>query len=480
MNEERRTRVQVLWGLGGMILLLLLAFAMSENRRAVRPRTVIGALALQILFGVAVLDWPLGKQALSWASAGVQKVVDSSKEGIDFLVGPLIPPPNSGSTIFAFQVLPIIVFVASLSAVLYHWNILQWVVRVLGGGLRRVLGTTQAESINATANIFLGQTEAPLIVRPYLARMTRSEFFAVMVGGLATVAGSVMVGYAMLGAKLDNLIAASFMAAPAGLLMAKIVMPETESDPRTPLAGKESGGSDGADTDSESTGDFDGDSARDTGNRGDNENHGDTGNPEHHGNIEDQGNTGNRGQDSAPVDDSEALETKPRNVIDAAATGASDGLKLALNVAAMLFAFISLIALLNLLLSGLGGLVGLQGLTFQKILGWVFSPIMVAIGVPWHEAVAAGGLVGEKLAINEFLAFTDFGPRAAAFSHKTQVMITFALTGFANFSSLAILLGGLGGLVPQRRPMIAKYGVRAVLAATLANLLSATIAGMLS
>lgn len=424
--------MQVLWGLGGMAVLLLLALAMSENRRNIRWRTVLGALALQVLFALAVLDWPVGKAALTAVSDGVQKVVDTSDQGIDFLVGPLIPPKNTGKTVFAFQVLPLIVFVASLTAVLYHWNILQWVVRILGGGLRRVLGTTQAESLNATANIFLGQTEAPLVVRPYLQAMTRSEFFAVMVGGLATVAGSVMVGYAMLGARLDHLIAASFMAAPAGLLMAKIVMPE---EPTT-AAERE---------------------------------------PEESGETE-----ASHSSDEAEVDDSDALETKPRNVIDAAATGAADGLKLALNVAAMLFAFISLIGVLNLILSAVGGLVGLPGLTFQQLLGWIFAPLMVVIGVPWHEAIAAGGLVGEKLAINEFLAFTDFGPHAASFSEKTRVIITFALTGFANFSSLAILLGGLGGLVPKRRPMIAQYGIRAVLAATLANLLSATIAGMLT
>jgi len=437
-----------------MAFLLLLAFAMSENRRSVRWRTVLGALALQVLFGAAVLDWELGKAALSAVSAGVQKVVDTSNEGIDFLVGPLIPPKNSGKTVFAFQVLPLIVFIASLSAVLYHWNVLQWVVRVLGGGLRRVLGTSQAESLNATANIFLGQAEAPLVVRPYLAAMTRSEFFAVMVGGLATVAGSVMVGYAMLGARLDHLIAASFMAAPAGLLMAKIVMPETETATDR--------GRQGADADSS------GEQAE-----GPDETSSDETGPE---------GSGSEGSGSAKrgVDDAEAVGTKPRNVIDAAATGATDGLKLALNVAAMLFAFISLIGLVNLLLSTAGGFVGLPGLTFQQILGWIFAPLMVVIGVPWHEAVAAGGLVGEKLAINEFLAFTDFSAVAATFSEKTRVMVTFALTGFANFSSLAILLGGLGGLVPKRRPMIAQYGLRAVLAATLANLLSATIAGMLT
>ncbi|WP_406690830.1 NupC/NupG family nucleoside CNT transporter [Saccharopolyspora sp. ID03-671] len=423
--------MQVLWGLGGMVVVLLLAFAMSTNRRAINLRTVLGALAIQIIFAVVVLRWPLGQQALTAVAAGVTKVIESSKEGIDFLVGPIMP---SEGTVVAFQVLPIIIFVSSLTAVLYHLHVLQWVVRIIGGGLQKALGTTRAESLNATGNIFLGQTEAPLLVRPYLASMNRSEFFAVMVGGLATVAGTVMVGYAMLGAELENLIAASFMAAPAGLLMAKMIMPATEDEPSSDDAPAAE----------------DADAAEEEESR--------------------QVAFGT----AAP-----ALEEKPRNVIDAAATGASDGLKLALNVGAMLFAFVSLIALLNLIVGAVGGLFGLPDLTMQQILGYVFSPLMWVIGVPWHEAVAAGGFVGEKLVINEFVAFSDFGPQAARFSEKTATIVTFALTGFANLGSLAILLGGLGGLVPGKRGWIAKDGIRAVLAATLANLLSATIAGVL-
>ncbi|MDI2027777.1 NupC/NupG family nucleoside CNT transporter [Saccharopolyspora sp. TS4A08] len=423
--------MQVLWGLGGMVVVLLLAFAMSTNRRAINLRTVLGALAIQIIFAVVVLRWPLGQQALTAVAAGVTKVIESSKEGIDFLVGPIMP---SEGTVVAFQVLPIIIFVSSLTAVLYHLHVLQWVVRIIGGGLQKALGTTRAESLNATGNIFLGQTEAPLLVRPYLASMSRSEFFAVMVGGLATVAGTVMVGYAMLGAELENLIAASFMAAPAGLLMAKMIMPATEDEPSS--------------DDAPAAEDADA--------------------------AEEEESKQVAFGTAAP-----ALEEKPRNVIDAAATGASDGLKLALNVGAMLFAFVSLIALLNLIVGAVGGLFGLPDLTMQQILGYVFSPLMWVIGVPWHEAVAAGGFVGEKLVINEFVAFSDFGPQAAQFSEKTATIVTFALTGFANLGSLAILLGGLGGLVPGKRGWIAKDGIRAVLAATLANLLSATIAGVL-
>ncbi|WP_207920022.1 NupC/NupG family nucleoside CNT transporter [Saccharopolyspora aridisoli] len=423
--------MQVLWGVGGMVVVLLLALALSTNRRAINLRTVLGALVIQIVFAVVVLRWPLGQQVLAAVAAGVTKVIESSKEGIDFLVGPIMPTEG---TVVAFQVLPIIIFVSSLTAVLYHLHVLQWVVRIIGGALQKALGTTRAESLNATGNIFLGQTEAPLLVRPYLASMNRSEFFAVMVGGLATVAGTVMVGYAMLGAKLENLIAASFMAAPAGLLMAKLIMPAPKDEPS----------SDDAEV-----------------------------------SEDDDAAAGEESKKVAFGTAAPALEEKPRNVIDAAATGASDGLKLALNVGAMLFAFVSLIALLNLVVGALGGLFGLPDLTLQQILGYVFSPLMWVIGVPWHEAIAAGGFVGEKLVINEFVAFGDFGPQAGNFSEKTATIVTFALTGFANLGSLAILLGGLGGLVPGKRGWIAKDGIRAVLAATLANLLSATIAGIL-
>ena len=422
--------MQILWGIGGMIVILGLAFALSLNRRAINPRTVLGALAIQITFGVIVLYWETGKTALQAVSQGVQAVINSANEGIGFVFGPILPGEGEGP-VFAFQVLPVIIFFASLTTVLYHWNILQWVVRIIGGALQKALRTSQAESMSATANIFVGQTEAPLVVRPYIERMTRSEFFAVMVGGLSTVAGSVLVGYSLLGAPLEYLIAASFMAAPAGLLMAKMVLPETEEPDTvgadaTEAAEAETSGAEESEEEEEGGG------------------------PLGH-----------------------------RNVIDAAAAGATDGLYLALNVGAMLIAFISLIALVNLILGSLGGLVGFPDLTFQLILGYIFAPLMFLIGVPWEEAIRAGSFLGQKLVLNEFVAFANFAPNIGNFSDKAAAIITFALTGFANFGSLAILLGGLGGIAPQRRPEIAKYGIRAVLAGTLANLMSATIAGML-
>ncbi|GAA4692872.1 NupC/NupG family nucleoside CNT transporter [Nocardioides nanhaiensis] len=427
------TLVDVLWGAGGMLVLLGIAVLCSTNRRAIRPRTVLAALALQVGFGVVVLFWSVGQRGLEAASSGVQAVIDSSREGIAFLFGPLIPEEGQ---VFALQVLPVIIFFASLTAVLYHLGVLQRVVAVLGGGLGRLLGTEHAESVNAAANIFVGQTEAPLVIRPYISRLSRSGLFAVMVGGLSTVAGSVLVGYSLLGARLDYLIAASFMAAPGALLMAKIMVPE--DDEEAVAAERER--------------------------------------------VRAEAGRGTRNDADAGGRDTEGEsdgEQRARNVIDAAAAGAADGLRLAATIGAMLLAFISLIALLNLLLGGVAGWFGAEDLTIEQILGWLFSPLMAAIGVPWGEAVQAGSFVGQKIVLNEFVAFSDLGPVIDELSPKTAAITTFAITGFANLGSLGILLGGLGGLAPARRPEIASLGLRAVLAATLANLMSAAIAGIL-
>lgn len=417
--------MDILWAIAGMLGLVVIAILFSSNRRAIKPRTVIAAFALQLGFGVLVLYVPWGRTALTAASGGVQAVIDSSRAGIEFLFGPLLP---ENGTIFAFQVLPVIVFFASLTAVLYYLGWLQWVVEILGGALAKLLGTERAESVNAAANIFVGQTEAPLVIRPYLKTLTRSGLFAVMVGGLSTVAGSVLVGYSLLGANLDYLIAASFMAAPGALLMAKLIVPEDgrfSSDAEIEAKHVEARAAGHAD------------------------------------------------------EEEEVEETKPRNLIDAAAAGASDGLSLALNIGAMLLAFISLIALLNMFLGLIGGIFGHGELTFQILLGWLFAPVMTMIGVPWGEAVNAGSFVGQKIVLNEFVAFSQFGPIADTFTPKTAGIVTFALTGFANLGSLGILLGGLGGLAPNRRSEIAHLGLRAILAGTLANLMSAAIAGML-
>lgn len=417
--------MHVIWGLAGMVGLLLIGVLFSTNRRAIRPRTVLPALAIQVGFGALVLFVPWGRTALRWMSDGFQTVINSANEGISFLFGPLLPGEGEG-VVFALQVLPVVVFFASLTGVLFHLGWLQVVVRILGGALQKVLGTGKAESTNAAANIFLGQTEAPLVIRPYIAGLTRSGLFAVMVGGLATVAGSVLVGYSLLGADLDYLIAASFMAAPGALLMAKILVPE---EPENVAAGVE-------------TDELEKEAAEHT--------------PSELGDV-----------------------TEHRNVIDAAAAGAADGAKLAINIGAMLLAFISLIALLNAMIGGVGGWFGQPDLAFETILGYVFAPIMLMIGVPWAEAVDAGSFLGQKIIVNEFVAFTNFGPEVESYSPRTQAIVTFALTGFANLSSLGILLGGLGSMAPSRRKDIATLGMRAILAATLANLMSATIAGIM-
>lgn len=402
--------MQILMGLVGIVFILAVAFAFSENRRAIRFRTVAWAFALQAGFGLFVLYVPLGQTILFGMSQGVQAVIDSASAGIEFLFGSLA----GGDTgfVFAIQVLSVIVFFSSLVSVLYYLGIMRWVINLLGGGIRKLMGTSRPESLSAAANIFVGQTEAPLVVRPFIANMTRSELFAIMVGGLASVAGGVLAGYAAMGVDLQYLIAASFMAAPGGLLMAKMIIPET-------------------------------------------------GEPAHDTDIE-------------KVEENEELA----NVIDAAATGASTGVKLALNVGGMLLAFISLIALLNTILSGVGGLFGFEALTLQLILGYVFAPIAWLIGIPWSEATVAGNFIGQKIILNEFVAFAALVGFEGELSEHSRAIITFALCGFANISSIAILMGGLAVLAPSRRSDVARLGPRAILAGTLSNLMSAALAGL--
>jgi concentrative nucleoside transporter, CNT family len=403
--------MQVLWGGGGMLLILGLAFLFSTNRRAINPRTVIGALVITVAFAIMVLYWDFGRFLLNQLTKGIQAIIDASNAGIQFLFGGVLDLEGVGF-VFAFQVLPVIIFFSSLMSVLYYLGIMQWIIRLLGGAIARLLRTSHAESLSATANIFVGQTEGFLVVRPFVQRMTRSELFCVMTVGLATVAGSVLIGYSLVGVPLNYLLAASFMTFPAGILMAKIMVPETEPFDET--------------------------------------------------------------NEEADIADTESV-----NVIDAAARGAAAGLNLALIVGALLIAFISLIALLNTILGFFGGLIGFPDLTFELLLGYVFAPIAFVIGVPWPESVDAGNLIGQKTILNEFVAFTNFGAWIGEFSDKAVAVITFALCGFANFGSLAILLGGLAEIAPGRRADIAKLGLRSILAGTLANLLNAAIAGML-
>lgn len=420
--------MQLIMSIIGMAVLIAIAVLFSSNRRAIRLRTVGGAFILQLAIGALVLYVPAGRSVLQGMSDGVSKIIGYGHDGMSFIFGGLVSDKmfelfGGGGFIFAFRVLPIIVFFSSLIAVLYYLGIMQLVIKVLGGGLQKVLGTSRTESLSATANIFVGQTEAPLVVRPYIATMTTSELFAIMCGGLASVAGSVLAGYAQMGVPMEYLIAASFMAAPGGLLFAKLMVPETEDV-----------------------------------------------------------------RDRVNATDLVAEDERPANIIDAAAAGASSGMQLALNVGAMLLAFIALIALINGILGGIGGWFDYPQLSLELLLGWLFAPIAYLIGVPWSEATIAGSFIGQKLVVNEFVAFMNFGEYMKAdaeviaagkqvLSDHTKAIISFALCGFANLSSVAILLGGLGGMAPNRRGDVARLGMKAVMAGTLSNLMSATIAG---
>lgn len=411
--------MEILISILGIIVLLAIAFLLSSNRKAINYRTVLGAFAIQLLFGALILYVPVGRAALQWLADGVQSILNYGAEGTKFVFGGLASDKifevmGGDGFIFAVRVLPAIVFFSALISLLYYIGIMQWIIRIIGGGLQKLLGTSKAESMSAAANIFVGQTEAPLVVKPYISKMTESELFAVMAGGLASIAGSVLAGYAGMGVPLTYLIAASFMAAPAGLLFAKILVPQTE-----------------------------------------------------------QFN-----------DDMTKVELEqPSNILDAAAAGASSGLQLALNVGAMMIAFVALIALLNGILGGIGGWFDMPELSLGMIFGWIFKPLAWVIGVPWEEASIAGQMIGTKLAINEFVGYFEFSkylsPESAVqLTDKTKAIITFALCGFANFSSIAVLIGGLGGMAPNRRGDIARLGIKAVIAGSLANLMSATIAGL--
>lgn len=395
--------------LAGIVILLFIAFLFSYSRKDINRKTVICAFALQFLFGALVLYVPMGKEILTAVSDTFSNILLYANEGIRFMFGPELGGRSLG-IIFAFHVLPIIIFFSALISILYYTGIMGWVIRVLGGLLRKATGVSKPESFCSAANIFIGQAEAPLVVKPFLATMTRSQLFAVMVGGMSTVAGTVIAGLAGIGVELKYLIAASFMAAPGALLMAKIILPETEETVE---------------------------------------------------NLEDL---------KIQVDDSV-------NVFDAAAAGAAQGLILALNVGAMLIAFIALIALLNGLIGWVGGLVGYPEVSLQLMLGYVFKPIAFLIGIPWSEAQIAGSFLGQKLIINEFVAYLDFVNYKDQLSEMSQVIITISLCGFANVSSIGILIGGIGSLAENRRHELAELGLKTVFAATLANLMSATIAG---
>ena len=393
----------------GIVAILLFAWLLSKDRSNIPLRTVSLAFCLQVVFALLVLYVPAGKEALNAVTGTVSSVINYGQEGIGFLFGGLAT--GSVGFVFAINVLGIIIFFSALISGLYHIGLMPKVINIIGGSLQKLLGTGRAESLSATANIFVGMIEAPLVVKPYLKNMSDSQFFAVMTCGLASVAGGTLVGYASLGVDLNFLIAAAFMSAPAGLLMAKILFPPSD----------------------------------------------------------------------AVLDQDEITSVElPRatNVVEALADGAMSGLRIAVAIGATLLAFVSVIALLNGMLGYIGDLVGIQ-LSFELILGYVFAPVAWLIGVPWYEAVTAGSLIGNKIVVNEFVAFIELIKVQDQLSEHSVAIVTFALCGFANISTMAILIGGLGSLVPERRTFISQNGFRAIAAGVLANLMSAAIAGVI-
>ncbi|WP_217512649.1 NupC/NupG family nucleoside CNT transporter [Vibrio metschnikovii] len=392
----------------GVIAILSVAWLFSADRKNIRLRTVGLAFLLQVGFALLVLYVPAGKDILNGVTGAVAHLIDYGQEGISFIFGGLAS--EKVGFVFAIHVLGIIIFFSALISGLYHIGLMPKVINLIGGALQKLLGTGRAESLSATANIFVGMIEAPLVVKPYLKQMSDSQFFAVMTCGLASVAGGTLVGYASLGVNLNYLIAAAFMSAPAGLLMAKILFPETETY-----------------------------------------------------------------QQKAEID---IDIPKATNVVEAMADGAMSGLRIAVAVGATLLAFVSVIALLNGLLGWVGDGLGIT-LSFELILGYLFAPIAWLLGIPWHEAITAGSLIGNKIVINEFVAFIQFINVQSQLSEHSQAIITFALCGFANISTMAVLIGGLGSLVPERRSFISQYGFRAIGAGVLANLMSAALAGVI-
>jgi len=426
-----------LLGIAGIAVIILIAVIFSSNRRAIRLRVVGAAFALQAVIAFLVLRTTGGRQVIQSMSDGVAALLGYAGKGTEFLFGPTASNPLANT--FAIAALPVIIFFASLVAILYYLGIMQRIVRWVGGAIGWVTGISRVESLGAAANIFVGQSESPLVVRPYLAALSPSHMFTLMCVGMAGVAGTILAAYAsLLGAQyLPYLLAAAFMSAPGGILMAKLIMPD-DLAPKDELP-------------------LEGGAAA-------------------------VGGTGA----AAPEDEIEVHGfeegEQPVNIIQAAGQGAQTGVKLAVAVGAMVLAFVALVALANGMLAGVGGWFGQDNWSFQGAVGVLFAPVMFLIGIPWAESGVAGGLFGTKIVLNEFVAFIDLGNAAgpaAGLSERSRAIVTFALCGFANFSSIAIQLAVVGNLAPNQRPVIARLGLKALLAGSLANLMSAALAGLM-
>lgn len=401
--------MSILRSIFGIFAILFLGYLLSYDRKNIKWRTIFAGFALQLSFAFFVMKTSVGISVLTAVSNGFNKVIAQANEGINFVFGGLYGPSTNIAFVFAFNVLPLIIFFGALISVLYHLGIMQFIIKYIGGGISKILGTKDAESISAAANIFLGQTEAPLVIKPYIANLSRSQLFAVLTCGVASVSGSTLAAYAALGVPMKYLIAGSFMAAPSGLVFAKLIMPETDSE-------------------SES--------------------------------------------EKIVFEKSDSV-----NVIEAAAKGTIDGMNIALIIGSILISFIALVSLVNMLLGGIGSWFGLS-ITLQSILGYIFAPIAYVMGIPWHEAVYGGSLLGQKMILNEFVAYVDFTGHMKELSDKTIAIMSFALLGFANIASLGLQIGALGAIAPNRRSEIAQVGMRAILGGFLASLLNGVIAGL--
>ena len=408
-------------GILGILTMLALAFAFSTNRRAIRLKTVGWGLGLQLTFAVFVLRADIGRRIFQMAGNAVNRLLSYAFAGSEFVFGDLGKQGSHLGFYFAFQVLPTVIFIAAFFAVLYHYGVMQFIIRQLARVMTRFMGASGAESLNVAASIFMGQTEAPLTIRPFLPDLTRSELMTVMTSGMAHVSGGIMAAYIAFGIEPKHLLSAVIMTAPGTILMAKMLVPETE-----------------------------------------------------------QPKTAGRVVMSADEEEKE----KQENLLGAIARGTTDGLNLALNIAAMLISFLALIALLNGILGGLHGWLAAHGMPYfpsslERIFGTVFAPIAWVIGVPWKDCGIVGNLLGTRMALNELVAFSLLGPQRAVLDPRSFTIATFALCGFANLSSIGIQIGGIGALAPHKKRELASLGVRAMMAGTMANLISASIAGML-
>ena len=409
-----------LTGVLGIFVILLFAYLFSTNRKAIRLKTVGIGLGLQFLFALLILRIGIGERAIALAGDAVTRLLDYSFAGSEFVFGPLGAKVSKYGFFFAFQVLPIIIFIAAFFAVLYHYGVMQFVIRQLAKVMVRLMGASGVESMDVAASIFMGQTEAPLAISPYLATVTMSELMVIMTAGMAHISGAVMGAYIAYGIEARHLLAAVIMTAPGTILIAKMLVPETET-------------------------------------------------PQTVGTTE--------------LDEVQ-FESKDSNVLDAIAKGTTDGLRLALNVAAMLIAFLALIALIDGVMGGIHNFLAAHGMPWfparlETIFGVIFAPIAWLIGVPWHDCLSVGNLLGTRMVLNELVAFTMLGAEKASLDPRSVTIATFALCGFANFSSIGIQIGGLSALAPNRRHDLARLGFRAMIAGTLANLMSASIVGIL-